>query len=112
MWPTCMGGSTTISAGTVTHGVANALPAATALAVTGTLDLAGFAQTVASVTGSGTVTDSGAAQTFTVNNAGLGYLCGLVVGFPGADQNGRRHSDLEQCCQYVHRSDDSQARGR
>src|SRR5205085_2043791 len=64
------GGATTVSAGTLADGVANAVPTGTALSVTGTFDLGGYAQTVASVTGSGTGTDSGAAATFTTNNAG------------------------------------------
>ncbi len=59
-------GSTTISAGSIINGTANTLPIGTALSVTGTLDLAGFAQQVASVTGSGIVTDSAAATNFTV----------------------------------------------
>src|SRR5439155_22166617 len=43
-------------------------------------DLNGYAQTVASVTGSGTVTDSGAAATFTVNNAGADTFAGALTG--------------------------------
>src|SRR5207247_1700746 len=73
-------GATTISAGTLANGVANALPTGTALSVTGTFDLGGYAQTVASVTGSGTVTDSGAAATFTINNAGADTFAGALTG--------------------------------
>src|SRR5262249_48963426 len=62
------GGSTSISAGTVADGVANALPVATSLAINGTLDLAGFDQTIRRITGNGMVTDSGSAVMFTVNN--------------------------------------------
>ncbi|MBM3996179.1 MAG: hypothetical protein FJ303_18810, partial [Planctomycetes bacterium] len=74
------GGSTTITAGTVANGVANALPTGTALSVTGTFDLAGFNQTVGEVTGAGTVTDSGAAATFTVNNAVADLFAGFLTG--------------------------------
>ncbi|MDR3403927.1 MAG: autotransporter-associated beta strand repeat-containing protein, partial [Chthoniobacter sp.] len=74
------GGATTISAGTIADGIANALSTTTALAVTGTLDLNGFGQRVASVTGSGIVTDSGAAATFTVNNAGADAFAGTFTG--------------------------------
>ena len=74
-------GATTISAGTVADGIANALPTGTALSVTGTLDLAGFSQQVASVTGGGTVTNSsGTAATFTVNNAGPDIYAGTLAG--------------------------------
>src|SRR5207302_953640 len=73
-------GATTVSAGTLADGVANALPTGTALSVTGTFDLGGYAQTVASVTGSGSVTDSGAAATFTVNNAGADTFAGALTG--------------------------------
>src|SRR5207247_2150124 len=73
-------GATTISAGTLANGVANALPTGTALSVTGTFDLGGYAQTVASVTGSGTVTDSGAAATFTINNSGADTFAGALTG--------------------------------
>src|SRR5207253_2520077 len=73
-------GATTITAGTIADGIANALPTATPLSVTGTLDLAGFNQQVSSVTGAGTVTDSGAAATFTVNNAGADTFAGTLTG--------------------------------
>src|SRR5262249_58216020 len=59
----------------------NALATGTALAVSrGLFDLAGFAQTVGSVTGSGTVTNSGAAATFTVNNAAADTFAGVLTG--------------------------------
>lgn len=74
-------GSTTISAGTVANGINNALPVGTALSVSGTLDLAGFNQQVASVTGSGTVTNSsGTASLFTVNNATANTFIGTMSG--------------------------------
>ena len=58
-------GTTTVSAGTLKDGVANALPIAGTLTVTaGTFDLCGFAQTVGSLSDggvtTGTITDSGA----------------------------------------------------
>ncbi len=73
-------GSTTISAGSIINGIANTLPIGTALSVTGTLDLAGFAQQVASVTGSGVVTDSAAAANFTINNSGADTFAGTLTG--------------------------------
>src|SRR5579883_1549841 len=73
-------GATNISAGTIQNGVANALPTGTALSDSGTLDLNGFAQQVASVTGSGIVTDSGAAAVFTVNNSGSDTFAGTMTG--------------------------------
>ncbi len=74
------GGTTTISAGILTDGIVNALPAGTGLIVSGTLDLAGFAQQVASVTGSGTVTNSGSAATFTVSNSAADNFAGKLTG--------------------------------
>ncbi len=64
-------GITTIGAGIVQDGIAGALPASTTLSIqgTGTFDLGGFAQTVGGLMGTGTVTDSGAAATLTVNDA-------------------------------------------
>ncbi len=75
-------GATTISAATLADGAANALPTATALAVAGgaTFDLARFAQQVGSVTGPGTVTDSGAAATFTANNTSADSFAGALTG--------------------------------
>ena len=74
-------GSTTISAGTIADGIDNALPTGTALSDSGTLDLAGFNQQVASITGSGTVTGSSATTgTFTINNSGADIFVGLLTG--------------------------------
>ena len=79
-------GTTTISAGTLQDGIANALPATTTLKVngTGTFDLGGFAQTVAGLAdggvSTGTVTDSGTTATFTVNAAGAYSFSGLLSG--------------------------------
>ncbi len=73
-------GATTISAGTIADTIANALPIATALCVTGTFDLAGFAQQLSRVTGAGAVTDSGGAAVFTVNNAATDSFAGTLSG--------------------------------
>ncbi len=79
-------GTTTISAGTIQDGIANALPAATSLTVSGTgiFDLNGFAQTVAGLAdggvATGIVTDSGAAATFTVNDAAASSFSGQIGG--------------------------------
>ena len=79
-------GATTISSGTLQDGVANALPTTTTLTVngTGTFDLDGFAQTVAGLAdggvSTGTVTDSAAAATFTVNDAAVNTFSGSLGG--------------------------------
>jgi autotransporter-associated beta strand protein len=79
-------GATTVSAGTLRDGVANALPTTTTLTVqgSGTFDLAGFAQTVAGLAdggvSTGTVTDSAAAAMFTVNDVGANTFSGLLSG--------------------------------
>src|SRR5262249_5256593 len=81
-------GSTTISAGSITEAINNAFPIATSLSVGTTLDLKGFNQQVASVTGSGTVTDSGAAATFTVNNSSADTFAGLISGAVALTKSG------------------------
>ena len=74
-------GTTGINAGaTLNDGVANALPIGTSLTVIGTLNLASFAQQVASITGSGIATDSGSAATFTVNNSIDDSFAGAFTG--------------------------------
>jgi filamentous hemagglutinin family protein len=62
-------GTTTISSGTLTLGIANAIGASSAVTVNGTLNLAGFADAIGSLAGNGTITNSGAAATLTVNAA-------------------------------------------
>lgn len=74
-------GATTIGTlGMLIDGIANAAPAASTLADNGTFDMAGFAQQVAGLSGSGTVTDSGAAANFTVNNAAASSFTGTLTG--------------------------------
>ncbi|HEV3445804.1 MAG TPA: autotransporter-associated beta strand repeat-containing protein, partial [Gemmataceae bacterium] len=76
-------GSTTINAGTLANGIVNALPTGTSVivAAAGTYDLAGFAQTVASITGAGTITNSSAtAATLTVKNASDEAFDGVLSG--------------------------------
>ncbi len=75
-------GATTVTSGTLADGIANALPTGTALTVTspGLFDLAGFNQQVGSVTGTGTVTDSGGAATFTVNDSTSDTFAGTLTG--------------------------------
>ncbi len=66
-------GATTIGAGTIRMGVANALPSGGAVTVGGgaTLDLNGFSQTVSTAGGDGTVTNStGTPGTFTIGAGG------------------------------------------
>ena len=81
-------GATTISAGTLADGIANALPTGTALSDSGTLDLAGFSQQVAGITGSGIVTDSGTAATFTVDNLVIDAFAGSLQGSLAFDKSG------------------------
>ncbi len=78
-------GGTTVSAGTLADGVTNALPTGGSLTIsgTGTFDLAGFAQTVAGLAdggvGTGILTDSGAAATFTANIAASSSFSGTIT---------------------------------
>ena len=83
-------GSTTVTAGTLQNGVANALPTATALSISasGTYDLNAFAQTVGSLTGAGTLTDSGATQIFTTNDSGTDTFSGDITGNLALTMNG------------------------
>ncbi|MGN6546884.1 MAG: beta strand repeat-containing protein, partial [Aureliella sp.] len=74
-------GSTTITAGTLTAGIANALPTATSLTVDATFNQNGFAQTVSSLAGSGTVQlGSGA---LTVNGSDSTTFSGAINGTGG-----------------------------
>ena len=79
------GGATRVRAGTLQDGIANALPVTTTLTVSGTgiFDLGGFAQSVGGLADggvtTGTVTDSGAAATFTVNNGATNTFSGLLT---------------------------------
>src|SRR5439155_1475846 len=69
-----------INAGTLANGVANAIPITTVLADNATFDLAGFAQQLAGITGTGVVTDSGAAADLTINNTTPSNFAGLLTG--------------------------------
>jgi fibronectin-binding autotransporter adhesin len=76
-------GSTAINAGSIINGITNALPQATNLTIAsgGLLNINNFAQTVASVTGSGTVTNSqNTLTTFTVNNNSVNTFAGALTG--------------------------------
>ena len=77
-------GSTTISNGTVQLGMDNALPAATTVLVdtAGTLDLGGLNQTVAGIGGRGTINNTSAGSTLTVNFTGSQSYLGRLTG-PG-----------------------------
>src|SRR5262249_54270018 len=66
-------GTPTVNAGRLIDGAVNAVPATSPLVVNGTgvFDLNGFNQTVASLSGNGTVTNSNATtRTFTINSTG------------------------------------------
>ena len=110
-------GGTTISAGTVKLGVANALPGASDLALAGTLDMGGFSSSVGAFNGAGTVTDStgtgaytltigangnGGSFSGTINNGVGGGTVGLTKNGAGAQYPQRR--------QYLFRSHHHQCR--
>jgi len=82
-------GSTLITAGTLMAStVANVLPTGTALTITspGTFDMAGLAQQVASLAGSGTLTNSVAtAKTFTVSGSSSTTFSGNITSATAAD---------------------------
>src|SRR5207245_845357 len=77
-------GTTTITDGTLAIGVTNAVPITSPLVVnsSNSFDLNGFAQTVPSLTGIGTVTNSagGTAATLTVDIAGSAEFDGILAG--------------------------------
>jgi autotransporter-associated beta strand protein len=61
-------GATSVgTGGTLALGAANAIPSTSDVTVTGAFDLGGFADTIGSLAGAGSVTDSGAAATLTTN---------------------------------------------
>lgn len=84
--PNAYGGATTISGGTLQDGIVNALPTTTMLTVdgTGTFDLDGFDQMVESLAdgglSTGTVTDSTAGATLTVDDDGATTYSGVISG--------------------------------
>jgi autotransporter-associated beta strand protein len=84
-------GLTTINGGTLLGGAANAFSAASATTVAGggTLDLGGFNQTVSSLAGSGTVTNSGASAAVLTN-------VGASSTFSGVIQDGASKTGLTQ----------------
>jgi fibronectin-binding autotransporter adhesin len=78
--------SLTLQAGTIQLGVANAIPAGTAMDIAnngaGTLDLAGFNESLASIvqdTGTATVTNSGASSPATLTTTGTGTFAGNIT---------------------------------
>ena len=80
-------GATTISAGTLKAGVANALPTGTTLTVYGNgakFDLNGYSQQVAGLSdngvSTGTVTDSGGTAILTIANSGANTFSGTISG--------------------------------
>lgn len=75
------GGGTTVSGGTLKYGIANALPTATAVSVSGaTLDLNGFSGTIGNLTGSGTIDNAAASTstTLTVGNTTSTTFSGVI----------------------------------
>ncbi|MEI6577508.1 MAG: autotransporter-associated beta strand repeat-containing protein, partial [Bacteroidota bacterium] len=75
-------GATTISGGTLKLGAANRISNSSALVVNGTFDMAGFSETMGSITGSGTITSS-VAGTITFGTSGT-----TNTSFSGIIQNG------------------------
>ena len=71
-------GATTVSAGLLQMGVANALPLAGAVSMgsSGVFDVAGFATTIGALTGSGLIANSGSAATLTINNSSAATFSG------------------------------------
>ena len=63
-------GATTVGVGTLLAGSTTAFSANSDFTVTGILDLGGFANSIGSLAGSGTVTDTGAAATLTAGGDG------------------------------------------
>jgi outer membrane autotransporter protein len=75
-------GATTVTAGTLLAGAANAFSANSATTVFGTLDLGGFDQSIGILDGNGTVTNSGGAAKLTL------VRDGTIADFNGAITNG------------------------
>ncbi len=74
-------GPTTVAAGTLKAGAANALSAASATTVDagGALDLGGFRQTVSSLAGAGTVTNSGTSDAVLTNQGPSSTFSGSIT---------------------------------
>ncbi len=93
-------GSTTITGGKIVNGVANALLSTNALILnaSGTFDMASFAQTVASLTGSGTLTNSSTAATFTNNESSTNSFTRSCLGSHCHGDGRNRYLYAEQRC--------------
>jgi autotransporter-associated beta strand protein len=82
-------GATTISAGTVKLGIANALPGGSGkgnVSLAGTLDLGGFSESINGLNGAGTVTNSTGTGTYTLTvgaNNGGGTFSGIITNGTG-----------------------------
>ncbi len=80
-------GATTVNAGTLQAGAATqafGVGSAVTVAAPGTLDLGGFDETIGSLAGAGTVTNSGAAKTLTAGNATSTVFSGVIQDGAGA----------------------------
>ncbi len=79
-------GATTISAGGIMAGLANTLPSASALSVTGALSLNGFSQSIGSITGAGVIVDTTTnTDTLTIgnDNTNPAAFTGTIIGNTG-----------------------------
>ena len=72
-------GATTITAGTLTLGVANAIPSVSSVSVTGTLNLNGHSDAIGALSGAGSVTNTSAtAVTLTITNGSASTFSGII----------------------------------
>ena len=77
--PNTYTGNTVITAGTLQLGVANAIPSSSSVNVTGTLNLAGFSDTIDGLSGAGVVDGTSGTPVLTLggNNSG-GTFSGVI----------------------------------
>jgi len=87
-------GATNVAAGTLRAGVANAINAASAMTMSGgTFDLNGFAQSIASLAGSGAITTGGATLTTGGGNGSTSFA-GVMSGTGGLTKTGTGNFEL------------------
>ncbi len=81
-------GGTTVSSGTLVLGAANSVPGALNVDSGAAFDLAGYADSVTSISGAGTITDSGAAATLTDTQTTSTTFSGNITGAVALNMDG------------------------
>ncbi len=94
-------GATYLSNGTLKAGIANALSAASAIGIDGTLDLGGFDQSIGKLTGTGMVVNTGGAAVLSETNVIDTFFSGSITGQISLDKLGAGTLTLSSANTYT-----------